>query len=208
MLRGLIGKKLGMTQVFSREGKILPVTVLEVGPCVVTQIKTKEKDGYTAIQMGFGFKKPKNITKPVAGHLAKSGGGSFRLLKEFITDTPEEFELGQKLTIEMFKIGEKIDITGLIKGRGFQGVVKRHGFSGGPKTHGSKTGRIPGSIGTSAWPSRVYRGKKLPGQFGNEKKTVRNLEIVDIRPDENLILLKGAVPGAKNGFIELKKKKF
>ncbi len=208
MCRGLIGKKLGMSSIFSENGKYLPVTVLQVGPCVVTHIKTKASDGYDAIQLGFGQKKESRIRKPLKGHLEKSGVKSVALLKEVEVDNIEDYNLGQVIRADLFKVGEKVDVTGKTKGRGFQGVIKRHGFSGGRKTHGSKSHRIPGSIGCSAWPSKVIKGKKLPGHYGDARKTVKNLEIVDIRPEENLILLKGAVPGSKSGFVIVKKTKY
>ncbi len=208
MCRGLIGKKLGMSSIFSENGKYLPVTVLQVGPCVVTHIKTKDSDGYDAIQLGFGQRKESRIRKPLKGHLEKSGVKSVAILKELEVDNVEDYSLGQVIRADLFKVGEKVDVTGKTKGRGFQGVIKRHGFSGGRKTHGSKSHRIPGSIGCSAWPSKVIKGKKLPGHYGDARKTVKNLEIVDIRPEENLILLKGAVPGSKSGFVIVKKTKY
>ncbi|MGB5986563.1 MAG: 50S ribosomal protein L3 [Desulfobacterales bacterium] len=208
MSKGLIGKKLGMSSVFSAEGKFIPVTVLEVGPCVVTQIKTQAVDGYDALQLGFGEKKAKQVTKPIQGHLAKSGGKLFATLKEFPVDDPSAYELGQSLGAGLFKVGERIDLTGTTKGRGFAGVIKRHGFSRGRMTHGSHSIREPGSIGCSAWPAKVFKGKKLPGQYGNSRKTVRNLEIVEIRPEENLILIQGAVPGSRYGWVTINKLKF
>lgn len=208
MCKGLIGKKLGMSSVFSAEGKFVPVTVLQVGPCVVTQIKTKAVDGYDALQLGFGDKKAKKITKPIKGHLAKSGEGLFDSLKEFAVDDPSAYELGQAMGTDLFKVGERIDVTATTKGRGFAGVIKRHGFARGRMTHGSHSVREPGSIGCSAWPAKVFRGKKMPGQYGNSRKTVRNLRIVEIRPEENLILIKGAVPGSRSGLVAINKLKF
>ena len=208
MCKGLIGKKLGMTSVFGVDGKFVPVTVLEVGPCVVTQIKTKAVDGYDALQLGFGSKKAKNINKPIKGHLAKSGGGNFANLKEFPVDDPTAFELGQTIGPELFQVGERVEVTADTKGRGFSGVIKRHGFARGRMTHGSHSVREPGSIGCSAWPARVIKGKKMPGQYGNARQTVRNLTIVDIRPDQNLILVKGAVPGSRSGVVAIRKPKF
>ena len=208
MIKGLLGKKLGMTGYFSPQGEYLPVTVIETGPCVVTQIKTLANDGYNALQLGFYEKKKFRVNKPLQGHLKKSGEQCFAFLREFLVDNPDEYSLGQELSLEMFKIGERVDVVGTTKGRGFSGVIKRHGFHGGRKTHGSKSHRIPGSIGCSAWPAKVIRGKKMPGQYGNQRQTVRNLEIVDIRPKENLLLIKGAVPGAKSGLVEVKKPKF
>ncbi|MGD9364927.1 MAG: 50S ribosomal protein L3 [Desulfobacteraceae bacterium] len=206
--KGLIGKKLGMTSVFTPDGRYLPVTVVQVGPCVVTQIKTKERDGYNALQLGFGEKKASRTTKPLNGHFQKSGGQNFAFLKEVGVDDPEAYELGQTIGLDLFEVGERVDVIGTTKGRGFSGVMKRHGFGGGRKTHGSKCHRVPGSIGCSAWPSKVIKGKKLPGHFGVERKTARNLEIVDIRPEENLILLKGPIPGHRQALVTLNKLKF
>jgi len=205
MNRGLIGKKIGMSGTFMPDGRYVPVTVVQAGPCVVTQIKTKSVDGYQAVQLGFGTKKKKRMVKPIEGHLKKSGGGSFAVLREFRIDDANTYELGQVIGPDIFQIGEKVDVTGSTKGRGFTGVVKRHGFHGGKDTHGCTSHRVPGSIGASAWPSRVIKGKKMPGRYGNERKTIRNLEILDIRPEENLILLKGAVPGARSGLIYVRK---
>jgi large subunit ribosomal protein L3 len=207
MCKGLIGKKIGMSAIFTAEGKYLPVTVVELGPCVVTQIKTEAVDGYNALQLGFGKKKPSRVNKPLQGHMKKAGEQLFAVMKEFAVADPGQYSLGQNIGVELFKVGEKVEITGTTKGRGFAGVIKRHGFSGGRETHGGKCHRIPGSIGCSAWPSRVVKGKKLPGQLGNTRKTIRNIEVVDIRPDENLILIKGPVPGAASGLIAVKKLK-
>ena len=208
MSKGLIGKKLGMTGIFTSDGRYVPVTVIQAGPCVVTQIKTEAKDGYNALQIGFGEKKKNRVTKPLHGHFKKSGGACFAHLKEVAVDDPEAFSLGQTLGPEIFKVGEKVDVVGTTKGRGFSGVMKRHGFGGGRKTHGSKSHRIPGSIGCSAYPSKVIKGKKLPGRYGAARKTVRNLEVIDIRPEDNLIMLKGAVPGHREGLVTIKKVKF
>ena len=205
MCRGLIGKKLGMMGMFSSEGQQIPVTVVQAGPCVITQIKTEGTDGYNALQIGFGKKKASRINKPTAGHFQKSGSGGYAFLREFPVDKPDEYTLGQSVSLDIFKVGERVDILGTTKGRGFSGVIKRHGFHGGPKTHGSRSHRVPGSIGCSAWPAKVTKGRKMPGQYGNAKQTIRNMEIVDIRPDENLILLRGAVPGSKSSLVEIKK---
>jgi large subunit ribosomal protein L3 len=207
MCDGLIGKKLGMTGLFTSEGKNIPVTAVQVGPCVVTQIKTVANDGYNALQLGFGDKKKSRVNRALEGHLKKSGETRFAFLREVTVNEPSEYGLGQTINIDIFNIGETIDVSGTTKGKGFSGVIKRHGFHGGKKTHGSHSHRIPGSIGCSAWPAKVIRGKKMPGQFGNTKKTIRNLEIIDIRPEENLILIKGAIPGSKNGIVEIKKPK-
>ncbi|MFC1505385.1 50S ribosomal protein L3 [Thermodesulfobacteriota bacterium] len=208
MCKGLLGKKLGMTGVFTPEGNYVPVTVLEVGPCVITQVKTEATDGYNALQLGFGSKKKIRINKPLQGHFKKSDQGGFAYLREVAADTPEEYNAGQTLNLELFKVGEKVDIIGTIKGRGFAGVIKRHGFHGGKKTHGSHSHRIPGSIGCSAWPAKVIKGKKMPGQYGNSRQTTRNLEIVDVRPDDNLLFVKGAVPGSKSSLVIVNKLKF
>ncbi len=205
MCKGLVAKKLGMTSMFGPNGKYIPVTVLQVGPCVVTQIKKDETDGYKALQLGFGTKKEKRTTKPLKGHFKKSGETCFANLKEVGVDDPDAYALGQTIGPEIFTVGEKVNVTGTTKGRGFSGVIKRHGFGGGRMTHGCKNHRVPGSIGCSAWPSKVIKGKRMPGQYGVETKTVRNLEIVDIRPDQNLILLKGSLPGARSGIVTINK---
>lgn len=207
MCKGLIGKKLGMTGLFTPEGKYIPVTVIELGPCVVTQVKSKATDGYDALQLGFGTKKAKRINKPLTGHMKKSKG-QFAILREVPVEAPEGYDVGQSISLDMFAVGERVDVVGTTKGRGFTGVTKRHGFRLGRKTHGSKSYRIPGSIGCSAYPAKVIRGKKMPGQYGNTRKTARNLEVVDIRPDDNLILIKGAVPGFNNGLVMVNKLKF
>lgn len=203
-----MGEKLGMTRVFSeKEGKSIPVTIIKAGPCWVTQVKTKKRDGYNAIQIGFG--KTKKISKPLKGHLKKiksevDGLPYFRYLKEFKTDHPSQYKPGQKLDVTQFKEGSKVTVTGTTKSKGFQGVVKRHGFKGGPATHGTKhTHRTPGSIG-SAFPERVWKGKKMPGRMGGKKKTIPNLEVVACDADKNLMALKGAVPGNKGSLISIK----
>lgn len=208
MSRGILGKKLGMTGIFTPAGKYVPATVIEAGPCVVTQIKTKDTDGYDALQLGFGGKKVSRVSKPLQGHFKKSGDQCFHFTKEFSVENPADFNIGQELTVEMFKVGERVDVVGTTKGRGFSGVIKRHGFHRGPMTHGSRNIRRPGSVGCSAWPARIIKGKKMPGQYGNDRKTVRNLEIIDIRSDDNLILVKGAVPGAESGLVSVNKLKF
>jgi len=201
---GLLGKKIGMTRVYSEEGRAIPVTVIEAGPCTVLQKKSVDKEGYNAIQLGFVAKKDGRLNKPMAGHCKGAGKGGFYHVKEFRVDDPESYELGQDISLaDLFKIGDLIDISGWTKGRGFQGVVKRHGFAGGKKTHGSMFHRRPGSIGCSAWPSRVIKGKKLPGQMGTNKVTKKNLTVVDIRSDENIILVKGSVPGAGQGVLNI-----
>ena len=208
MCKGLIGKKLGMTGLFTAEGQHTPVTVLKVGPCVVTQIKTVENDGYNALQLGFGEKKASRINKPIQGHLKKSGPGRYAYLREVSVDDPAEYSLGQTISLDVFEVGERVNVTGTTKGRGFAGVIKRHGFHGGSQSHGSRSQRIPGSIGCSATPAKVIKGKKMPGHYGNERHTVRNVEIIDIRPEQHLILVKGAVPGSSRGLVAIKKPKF
>jgi large subunit ribosomal protein L3 len=208
MSRGLLGKKLGMTGFFTPEGRYLPVTVIEAGPCVVTQIKTMATDGYDALQLGFGEKRKSRVNKPLQGHFKKSGEQCFRYLREFVVDNPEEYNLGQEITVAMFNVGDRVDVVGTTKGRGFAGVIKRYGFHRGPMTHGSRNVRRPGSIGCSAWPAKVIKEKKMPGQYGNDRKTIRNLEIVDIRPEDNVILVKGSVPGAESGLMAVNKPKF
>ena len=208
MSKGLLGKKLGMTGFFTSEGRYIPVTAIEAGPCVVTQIKTRSTDGYDALQLGFGDRRQDRVNKPLKGHFGKSGDKCFQYLREFGVENPEEYNLGQEITVEMFKVGDRVDVVGTTKGRGFAGVIKRYGFHRGPMTHGSRNVRRPGSIGCSAWPAKVIRGKKMPGRYGNDRKTIRNLEIVDIRPEDNVILVKGSVPGAESGLMAVKKPKF
>lgn len=205
MLKGLIGKKVGMTRLFMEEGRAVPVTVLEVGPCTVVQVKTPEREKYSAVQLGFGPKKPSRVNKPLSGHFKRSGSEPLAILKEFRVADTADLAVGQKVTAELFAVGDKVHVTGKSKGLGYTGVVKRHNFGGGRKTHGCTTHDAPGSIGASADPSRVMRGKKMPGQHGNQQRQVRNLKVVDVRPDMNLVLVKGAVPGAIGGIVFLEK---
>jgi large subunit ribosomal protein L3 len=201
---GLLGKKIGMTRVYSEQGQAIPVTVIEAGPCVVLQKKTEAKEGYNAIQVGFGAKKETRMNKPLAGHCKSAGKGGFYHIKEFRIADPESYELGQEIQLaELVKIGDEVHISGRSKGRGFQGVIKRYGFKGGRKTHGSMFHRRPGSIGCSATPSKVVKGKKMPGRMGNDLLTTKNLIVVDIRADENIMLVKGSVPGAKEGLLQI-----
>ena len=195
---------MGMTQVFSEDGVVIPVTAIEMGPCVVIQKKTREIDGYDAVQLGFGQKKQKNITKPIQGHLKKAGSGVFQVLREFRMMSPEDYEEGQELKADIFEVGDYVDVVGISKGRGFAGVIKRYGFKGGKATHGSMFHRAPGSMGASAYPSKVFKGKKLPGHMGNKRETVQNLVVVGVKPDKNLILVKGSVPGSRNGIVLVK----
>lgn len=206
-MKGLLGRKLGMTGLFGPDGRHIPVTVLEVGPCVVTQVKTKAKDGYDAVQVGFGAKKAGRVNKPLAGHAKKSGVAGFTMLREFPAEDPSSFTVGDVITASIFSPGDLVDVAGRIKGRGFAGVIKRHGFSGGKMTHGCTTRRKPGSIGASAWPSRVIKGKKMPGQYGNTRQTAANLLVVEVRAEENLVLIRGAVPGATSAIVEIRKPK-
>ena len=204
MSKGIIGKKLGMTQVFADDGATVGVTVVEVEPSVIVQVKTKDKDGYDAIQLGYGRTKQKNVTKPLQGHFSRAYKGFFRNLKEFQAET-EKYETGQEITADIFQAGDFVDVVGTSKGKGFAGVVKRHGFAGGKATHGSMHHRAPGSIGASADPARVFKGTKMGGQMGNVRKTIQNLQVWQVRPDRNLLLLKGSIPGSENGFVLIKK---
>ncbi len=207
MCKGLMGKKLGMTRLFAADGRLTPVTVIQAGPCVVTQIKTMVTDGYNALQLGFSEAKPKHVTQPLQGHFKKSGPACFRHVQEFPVENPGDFSVGQNVTVDIFAVGERVDVSGTTKGRGFAGVIKKEGFSGGRTTHGSKCHRIPGSIGSSAWPSRVIKGKGLPGHYGAERQTMQNIEIVDIRPEDNILLVRGAVPGPASGLVAIRKPK-
>jgi len=205
MSTSLLGKKIGMTSVFSSDGRLVPVTVLQVGPCVVTQVKTIETDGYNALQMGFDEKSAEKLNKPMAGHFKKSSDKGFKFLREFKTENVEDVELGATIGIDVFSVGDKVNVSGISKGRGFQGTIKRHGFSRGPETHGNRNHRKPGSVGNSAWPGKIIKGKKMPGHMGVNRETVKNLTIVDIKQEENILLVKGAVPGPKTGILEVKK---
>ncbi len=205
-MTGILGKKIGMTTVFQDDGNAVPCTVIEAGPCYVTQIRTKEKDGYEAIQLGFEEKKDKNTTKPLIGKFKKIKTPTLRYLKE-VRDFPAgELKEGDTVTVGLFNEGDTVKVTGISKGKGFQGVVRRHGFGGGQRTHGqSDRQRAPGSIGGSSYPSRVFKGQRMAGRMGNDTVTVRNLKIVKIFSDSNLILIKGAIPGAKTGLVEIYK---
>ena len=200
MKKGLIGRKLGMTQIFSEDGTAVPVTVIEVEPSVIIQKKTVATDGYDAIQLGYGRIRQKNVTKALQGHFRKADKGSFRVLREVKTAT-ENHEPGQELKVDIFQTGDYVDVVGTTIGKGFAGAVKRHGFRGGRATHGSMFHRAPGSIGASAEPSRVFKGKKLPGQMGNDRKTIKNLMVLGVSPDRNLMFVKGSVPGCKKGIV-------
>ena len=201
---GLLGKKIGMTRVYSEHGQAIPVTVIEAGPCVVLQKKTETKEGYNAIQVGFGPKKEARMNKPEVGHCKAAAKGGFYYIKEFRVTDPEAYELGQEIQLaELIKIGDEVHVSGKSQGRGFQGVMKRYDFKGGRKTHGSNFHRRPGSIGCSATPSRVLKGKKMPGRMGNDLLTKKNLTVIDVRADENILLVKGSVPGAKDGLLQI-----
>ena len=202
-MKGILGKKLGMTQIFTEEGIVVPVTVVEAGPNVVTQVKTVEKDGYNAIQVGFEDAKEKSLNKPQKGHLAAANVLK-KHLKEFRVDAVEEFAVGQEIKADLFAAGEKIDVTGTSKGKGFQGPIKRHGQSRGPESHGSRYHRRPGSMGACSFPGRVFKNKKLAGHMGSVKVTVQNLEVVRVDADKNLILVKGAIPGPKGSMVTIK----
>ncbi len=205
MVNGILGKKLGMTQIFTENGLRIPVTVIEAGPCTVVQKKIAETDGYSAVQLGFGTQKAQRFNKPAMGHFNKAGKGVFACLREIDGDI-DGFEVGAEIVCsDVFATGDIVDVSGTSKGKGFQGVIKRWNFSGGRSTHGSKFHRAPGAIGCSAWPSHVFKGKKMAGQMGNERVTVQNLEVVDVRADQNLILIKGAIPGPKNGLVTIRK---
>lgn len=201
----IIGKKLGMTRVFDEDGAAVAVTVIEAGPCVVTQIRRKETDGYEAVQLGFGRARRKSLTKPLVGHFEKAGVSPLRKLREFRVSDPSGFEVGQEIKVDVFEPGELVDVTAWSKGRGFQGVIKRHGQSGGRETHGSRSHRVPGSIGQSASPSKVWKGRKLPGRMGGARVTVKRIAVVDVDSEKNLLLVRGAVPGASNGLVLVRK---
>jgi large subunit ribosomal protein L3 len=199
MIHGLLGKKLGMTQIFDETGRVIPVTVLQVGPCVVTDLRTKERDGYEAVQLGFG--ESKRLNRPERGQ-RKAAGASSRYLREMKASDISGYEVGQVVDCSIFEVGARVDVTGTSKGKGFQGVVKRHGFSGGPKTHGqSDRHRAPGSIGSSATPGRVFKNMRMAGQMGNERKTVQGLEVVRVDPEKNLVLVRGSVPGHDDSLL-------
>ena len=202
-MKGILGKKIGMTQIFTEHGEVIPVTVVEAGPVVVTQIKTTENDGYTAIQVGFQDAKEKSLNKPQKGHLAAANTLK-KHLKEFRVDSVEEYTVGQEIKADLFAAGELIDVTGISKGKGFQGPIKRHGQSRGPESHGSRYHRRPGSMGACSFPGRVFKNKKLAGHMGSVKVTVQNLEVVRVDADKNLILVKGAIPGAKGSVVTIK----
>jgi large subunit ribosomal protein L3 len=204
MTNGLLGKKLGMTQVFD-QNRLTPVTVIEAGPCRVVTVKTKERDGYEAVQLSFGEVKERKLSKAELGHLKKNQAPASRILREFKKDG--EPTVGQSVTVDMFKKGDWVDVIGISKGKGFQGVVRRHHYAGGPESHGSMFHRHPGSIGASSFPSRVWKGKTLPGHMGSERITTQRLKVIESRPDEHLLFVRGAIPGAANGIVVVRKSK-
>lgn len=202
-MTGILGRKIGMTQIFDENGQVVPVTVIEAGPCQVVQVKSVEKDGYEAVKIGFlEVKKEKNQPKPLIGVFKKAGTSVYKVLKEF---PMSGLGVGDMITVEKFNKGDRVSVSGISKGKGFQGVMKRHGFKGGPDSHGSMFNRAPGSIGASSFPSRVWKGKRMSGHMGNARVTIKNLTVVDIKPEQNLILIKGAVPGAINSIVEIRK---
>jgi len=206
MMAGLIGKKIGMTRIFDKEGAAVSVTVVEAGPCPVLQVKSEETDGYTAVQLGFGAQKDKRANKAEKGHAAKAGVDvAPRLVREFELSEGDEYELGQAITVEVFEVGDSVKVTGTSKGKGFQGVVKRYGFAGRPASHGHPKSRIPGSIGPGTDPSRVIKGKKLPGRMGGVRATLPNAKVVRVDLERNLLFIKGGVPGARNSYLLIQK---
>lgn len=204
-MKAILGKKIGMTQLFMEDGEVIPVTVVEAGPCVVTQKKTKETDGYNAIQIGFGDIREKLVTKPMQGHFKKAGTALKRNLREYYVNNTDDYTLGQEIKVDVFEKGDIVDIQGTSKGKGFQGMIARHNAARGPMTHGSRNKRRPGSIGACADPSRVIKGKRMPGQTGAKAVTVQNIEVVGVDADKNVLLVKGAVPGARGGLLSIYK---
>lgn len=203
---GLIGKKIGMTRIFDDAGAQIPVTIIEAGPCPVVQVRSKQGEGYDAIQLGFGAQKDKRASRADMGHAAKAGlEAAPRILREFTTSNGEEYEVGQQLTVEQFEAGDRVKVTGNSKGRGFQGVMKRHGFAGRPASHGHSQPRTPGSMGPGTDPSRVIKGKKLPGRMGGTRTSIRNLKVVRVDGERNLLFVKGGVPGARNAYVLISK---
>ena len=206
MVRGILGKKIGMTQIFDEDGRAIPVTVIEAGPCVIVQRKSEEADGYEAVQIGLVERRPKrNATKPVVGHFSAAGVPPTRFVAEVPVDSNDGAKAGDAVLADIFSENEQVQVVGRSKGRGFQGVIKRHGFGGGRASHGSMFHRAPGSIGRSAWPSRVFPGQKMPGQTGNKKATIKNARVVKVDAERNLLFLKGGVPGARNSYIRIVK---
>jgi large subunit ribosomal protein L3 len=203
---GLLGRKVGMTQFFDERGEAIPVTIIEAGPCTVTELRSTQRDGYTAVQLGFGTNKESRFTRPALGQFKKRNLPPLRHLREFRVESIEGLAVGQSLDVSIFEKGRHVDIQGVTKGRGFAGVVKRYGFSAGHASHGPTAGKQPGSIGASAYPSRVVKGKRLPGHMGNVNLTIKNLEVVAIDPEQNMLMVRGAVPGPTNGLVVVKKR--
>lgn len=203
-MKAMIGKKIGMTQIFKEDGEMVPVTVIEAGPTVVTQIKTLENDGYNAVQVGFGNTRETLLNKPLVGHLKKAGVGLKKYLREFRVDDVSSYELAKEFKVDVFQPGDRVDATGISKGKGTQGPIKRHGFSRGPEAHGSKYHRNPGGMAGSSTPGRVLKGRKLAGKMGHDRVTIKNLEVVQVDVEKNLLLIKGSVPGPKKSLIVLK----
>lgn len=203
-MKGILGKKVGMTQIFAEDGRVLPVTVVEAGPMVVTQIKSLENDGYTAVKVGFGVVKEKSLNKPKKGQFLKAGVEFKKFLREFRVENTAEYSIGQEIKIDLFAVGQKVDVTGISKGKGFQGPIKRHNKSRGPESHGSRYHRRPGSLGAGTSPGRVFKGKKMAGHMGSERVTIQNLEVVRVDLEKNLVLIKGAIPGAKGSLVTIK----
>ncbi|HPP31503.1 MAG TPA: 50S ribosomal protein L3 [Soehngenia sp.] len=203
-MKNILGRKIGMTQIFLENGDVVPVTVVEAGPVYVVQKKTKEKEGYNAIQVAFGDVKERRVIKPIKGHFDKANVAYKKYLREFKVENPDEFEIGQEIKADVFSVGDKVDVTGTSKGKGTQGVIKRHGFGRGRESHGSKFHRMPGGMAAGTYPGRVFKGHRMMGRMGNEKVTVQNLQVVRVDADKNLLLIKGAVPGPKKGLVIIK----
>ena len=203
---GLIGKKVGMTQLFDDQGEAVPVTVIEAGPCTITEVRTLERDGYRAVQLGYGAVREARMTRPILGQFKKRNLPPLKYVREFRVEDLDGLEVGKSLTVELFEKGRHVDVQGVTKGRGFQGVVKRHGFVAGHASHGPTHGKQPGSIGASAFPSRVLKGKRLPGRMGGVRFTAKNLEVVGIDAEQNVVLVRGAVPGPSNGLVTIRKR--
>lgn len=204
MVTTILGRKLGMTQVWSEDDRLIPVTVIEAGPCVISQVKTAKRDGYTAIQIGFGDIAERKVNKPMAGHFAKAGVDAKRHLMEIRVDGDHAYKAGGSITVDAFAEAKSVHVSGVSKGKGFAGAIKRHNFKGGPGGHGSHSHRVPGSVGQCATPSRVFKGKKLPGHMGVDTVTVRNLDVVKVDAEQNLLIVKGAVPGAKGALLTIR----
>jgi large subunit ribosomal protein L3 len=209
MVEGLIGRKVGMSQGFDPEGNVYPMTIIQAGPCTVIQKKSKDRDGYSALQLGLVEARPvRRTNKPLTGHFQKSGSPVLRMLREFSCTESTELREGDQVLVDIFAVGEKVDVTGTSKGKGFQGVIRRHGFTGGKDTHGSMFHRRPGSIGASSWPSRVMKGMRMAGHMGHDRVTVKRLTVVDLDRDNNLLVVKGSVPGPAGGYVLIRKENF